>query len=354
MMMTGSIGEWAAPIGSGRGLDGGAAARRPGRWRNENSVGSLAQLTQVVNAYEAVNAEFGISDLRWMVHHVPFVTTELLDRLQRLGVRRADAAFTWITGTPSDIGAQFRPILDHPIKAGIHGDGVHIAPLNPWGHIYYATTGVNAFGVQINGASRSPGRRPFAPSRARTPGSCAWRTRSARSRPASWPTSSCWTRTSSPCTDEELKKIKPVPDGRRRKDRLPRRSAQRRGAEEGGEHRGRRTGRPRRDVGDHGGAGRPLAKGLPRQRRGGGSRRGPRRDEGLRDAEPRREQRRRRGRRPRRRRARPLTTGRSTRWMAEDRVFSAVVIKNGPRSPSWATWTGSSAARTSSTSRDGP
>ena len=59
-------------------------------------------------------------------------------------------AFTWITGTPTSNGAQFRLIVDHAIKAGIHGDGVHIAPLNPWPHIHYATTGVNALGVQIN------------------------------------------------------------------------------------------------------------------------------------------------------------------------------------------------------------
>jgi len=32
----------------------------------------------------------------------------------------------------------------------MHGDGVHIAPLNPWLHIYYAVTGVNSFGAQVN------------------------------------------------------------------------------------------------------------------------------------------------------------------------------------------------------------
>ena len=37
------------------------------------------------------------------------------------------------------------------IQAGIHGDGVHIAPLNPWRHIYFATTGVNSFGDRVNG-----------------------------------------------------------------------------------------------------------------------------------------------------------------------------------------------------------
>jgi predicted amidohydrolase YtcJ len=49
------------------------------------------------------------------------------------------------------VGAPFRTILDHGIHAGMHGDGVHIAPLNPWLHIYFATTGVNSFGDRVNG-----------------------------------------------------------------------------------------------------------------------------------------------------------------------------------------------------------
>jgi predicted amidohydrolase YtcJ len=48
-------------------------------------------------------------------------------------------------------GPPFRTIVDHGIQVGIHGDGVHIAPLNPWPHIYYAVTGVNSFGARVNG-----------------------------------------------------------------------------------------------------------------------------------------------------------------------------------------------------------
>jgi predicted amidohydrolase YtcJ len=47
-------------------------------------------------------------------------------------------------------GAPFRTILDHGIKAGMHLDGVHIAPLNPWFGVYYASTGRNALGNVIN------------------------------------------------------------------------------------------------------------------------------------------------------------------------------------------------------------
>jgi len=151
-LMTGSIGEWAAPLGSG---DAWFEAQRlvaEARWRNENSVQNLAGLVQVVDAYEAVNEQYGISDLRWAVHHVPEVNSDLLSRLQRMGCGVQMAAYRWVASSDPNIvaGAQFRDIVDHGIQVGIHGDGAHIAPLNPWHHIYYVTTGLNSFGNQVN------------------------------------------------------------------------------------------------------------------------------------------------------------------------------------------------------------
>jgi predicted amidohydrolase YtcJ len=105
------------------------------------------------HAYEAVNKEFDITRLRWMVHHVPEVNTDLLNRLRALGCGVQMAAFRWVTSSDPKVvtGPQFRTIVDHGIQAGIHGDGVHIAPLNPWPHIYFAVTGVNSFGAKVNG-----------------------------------------------------------------------------------------------------------------------------------------------------------------------------------------------------------
>jgi predicted amidohydrolase YtcJ len=62
------------------------------------------------------------------------------------------AGYRWVTSGPNDsgVGAPFRTIVDHGIQVGLHGDGVHIAPLNPWPHIYYATTGRNSFDVDVN------------------------------------------------------------------------------------------------------------------------------------------------------------------------------------------------------------
>ena len=153
MMMTGSIGEWAAPLGSGAVWTEAQRLVAQAGWRNENSVNSLNDLTRVVETYEALNKEFNITNLRWMVHHVPVVNADLLTRLQKLGCGVQMAAFRWVTSSDPKVvtGAQFRTVVDHGIQAGIHGDGVHIAPLNPWPHIYFATTGVNSFGAKVNG-----------------------------------------------------------------------------------------------------------------------------------------------------------------------------------------------------------
>jgi predicted amidohydrolase YtcJ len=158
MMMTGAIGEWAAPLGSGAVWRDAQRLVAQAGWRNENAVQNLAGLTQVVDAYEAVNKEFDITALRWMVHHVPQVTADLLTRLKALGCGVQMGAFRWVTSTSGgstgdpivNPGPPFRTIVEHGIQTGIHGDGVHIAPLNPWQHIYYATTGVNSFGARVN------------------------------------------------------------------------------------------------------------------------------------------------------------------------------------------------------------
>jgi predicted amidohydrolase YtcJ len=153
MMRTGGIGEWAAPLASGAVWREAQHLVGQAGWRNENAVQNLAGLRQVVEEYEAVNREHDITKLRWVAHHVPEVNADLLTRLKALGCGVEMGAFRWVTSADPKVvaGPQFRTIMDHGIQAGIHGDGVHIAPLNPWLHIYYATTGVNSFGDKVNG-----------------------------------------------------------------------------------------------------------------------------------------------------------------------------------------------------------
>jgi len=152
MLRTGAIGEWAAPLASGAAWREAQRLVAQAGWRNENAVQNLAGLRQVVEAYEAVNKEFDITQHRWVVHHVPEVNADLLNRLKALGCGVEMGAFRWVTSSDPKIvtGPPFRTIVDHGIQVGIHGDGVHIAPLNPWLHIYYATTGINSFGDQVN------------------------------------------------------------------------------------------------------------------------------------------------------------------------------------------------------------
>src|SRR5690242_18298126 len=152
MMRTGAIGEWAAPLASGAVWREAQHLVGQAGWRNENAVQNLAGLRQVVEEYEAVNREHDITKLRWVVHHVPEVNKDLLDRLKALGCGVEMGAFRWVTSADPKVvaGPPFRTIFDHGIQVGMHGDGVHIAPLNPWLHIYYAVTGINSFGDQVN------------------------------------------------------------------------------------------------------------------------------------------------------------------------------------------------------------
>jgi predicted amidohydrolase YtcJ len=164
MMMTGAIGEWGAP-GDGVGDVWLQAQRLVGQagWRNNNRALSLASFAAEVAGYEAINGELiaaghpdGITKWRWRIDHVPVVTTDLLSRLEALGGAVQMGAFSYVSGRGPAAGAPFRSILafrtndGHAIKAGIHLDGVHIAPLNPWFGVYYASTGKNALGQLIN------------------------------------------------------------------------------------------------------------------------------------------------------------------------------------------------------------
>jgi predicted amidohydrolase YtcJ len=164
MLRTGAIGEWAAPFATPANAEGYAVwleAQRlcaQARWRNENaqagSPTSTANIEQVVATYEAMDAEFGIKDLRWGLQHADHATPDQLARLKALNCGVSMSGFRWLNGTPRadglPVGPLFPQILASGIPAGLHEDGVHIAPHNPWFALHYATTGLNVLGQQIN------------------------------------------------------------------------------------------------------------------------------------------------------------------------------------------------------------
>jgi len=84
------------------------------------------------------------------VAHVPFITEEYVNRLDALGGGLSLTGWRYLAGSPTSNGPPFRMILNSGIHAGMSSDGMQIAPMNPWLHMYYATTGRNARGVLIN------------------------------------------------------------------------------------------------------------------------------------------------------------------------------------------------------------
>jgi hypothetical protein len=149
MVRTGGIGEFIAQ-GTGATFAEAAKAVAEARWRAEVHSLSATDFQAEIQAFEAADALFPIDDLRWVVAHVPFITQEYIDRLAALGGGLSLTSWRYLNGTSAQNGPPFRRIVDSTIPAGMSSDGMQIAPMNPWLHMYYATTGVNARGVLIN------------------------------------------------------------------------------------------------------------------------------------------------------------------------------------------------------------
>ena len=175
MVKTGGIGEFVAqgtnPVTSPQFL---AAAKRVAAagWRAE--VHSLGRRTTQspgpadfefeIEAFEAVEQEFPgvIREKRWVIGHVPGITQEWIDRWEKIGGNLSLTGWQFLNGSfPTTAlvapyaGPPFRMIVDSGrrpggIKSGLSSDGMQIAPMNPWIHMYYATTGKNARGAVIN------------------------------------------------------------------------------------------------------------------------------------------------------------------------------------------------------------
>jgi predicted amidohydrolase YtcJ len=134
------------------------------RWRNENHslgfpVGGIPDWKVIIDGWQTVHNEVsaiqgledGITNLRWVLAHVPFIDTEYLERLKGLGGGISlVGGWRYISGTAAGNGPPFRLIIDSGIRAGMSSDGMQISPMNPWLGMYYAVTGRNARGDLIN------------------------------------------------------------------------------------------------------------------------------------------------------------------------------------------------------------
>ncbi|KAH9899035.1 amidohydrolase family-domain-containing protein [Xylariomycetidae sp. FL2044] len=154
MLRTGGIGEYVTTNYTGGPVFEEAARRiAQARWRLEIHSLTDSDFQSQIQAFESVDAVHGIRDLRWVIAHVPRITAGYLERLKNLGGGVNLSGWQYLAGVArgsQPAGPPFRDILASGIPAGIGADGVQIAPLNPWVHAYYATTGRNALGDLIN------------------------------------------------------------------------------------------------------------------------------------------------------------------------------------------------------------
>jgi len=176
MVKTGAIGEFiASGTNPALGSPFADAAKRVAAagWRAEvHSLGrrttnnplAPADFEFEIMAFEAANVQFPgiVKDKRWVIAHVPGITQEWIDRFQAIGGNLSLTGWQYLAGSiPTNqlntpyAGPPFRMIVDSSkrpdgIHAGMSSDGMQIAPMNPWIHMYFATTGINARGVLIN------------------------------------------------------------------------------------------------------------------------------------------------------------------------------------------------------------
>jgi hypothetical protein len=130
-------------------------------WRNENHSLTPNDFKVIIDGWEKINASLpppGITRLRWVVAHVPFITREYAEKLKALGGGVSVlGGWRYISGTAQQNGPPFKMLKDSGIPMGMSSDGMQISPMNPWLGLYYVVTGKNARGEAIN-AGQTLGR----------------------------------------------------------------------------------------------------------------------------------------------------------------------------------------------------
>ncbi|KAK5659895.1 hypothetical protein OQA88_13358 [Cercophora sp. LCS_1] len=159
MLRTGAIGEFhvaQTEYAGGPVFEASAKQIAEAGWRLEVHSLTATDFRGQIESFENVDRQVhgGISDLRWVVAHVPRITDEYLGRLKRVGGGVNLSGWNYLAGAgneSSPAGPPFRRIKESGVRAGFGADGANIAPLSPWPHFYYAVTGRNARGEVING-----------------------------------------------------------------------------------------------------------------------------------------------------------------------------------------------------------
>jgi predicted amidohydrolase YtcJ len=119
-------------------------------WAFQQHSLSLAEDKVVADAFEQVNRETPIADLRWSDAHVPHIDQETVNRLKAVGAGIALHPFQYLPNPNQSKGPPVRMILKSGIHVGAGSDAAQISTLNPWNMIYYLVTGIDAAGRPTN------------------------------------------------------------------------------------------------------------------------------------------------------------------------------------------------------------
>jgi predicted amidohydrolase YtcJ len=143
--------DWVKTAGIGEFIGGGLFGLRAvadAGWRGEDHALSLNAVTTHIVNRETIQAEgHDIRGLRWILSHVPVLTPDLINRWQDLG---GGFDVGWgPTRNGTNVGPQYRMIIDSGINVGYHADGGDITVINPWLNFYTMTTGRNLAGATI-------------------------------------------------------------------------------------------------------------------------------------------------------------------------------------------------------------
>ena len=119
-------------------------------WAFQQHSLSLAEDKVVADAFEQVNKETPIADLRWSDAHVPHIDQDTVNRLKAVGAGIALHPFQYLPNPQQSKGPPVRMILASGIHVGAGSDSAQISTLNPWNMIYYLVTGIDAAGRPTN------------------------------------------------------------------------------------------------------------------------------------------------------------------------------------------------------------
>src|ERR1700761_5783971 len=119
-------------------------------WAFQQHSLSLDEDKVIASAFEEVNKQTPIADLRWSDAHVPRIDQETVDRLKAVGAGIALHPFQYLPNANQAHGPPVRMILASGIHVGAGSDSAQISTLNPWNMIYYLVTGIDAAGRPTN------------------------------------------------------------------------------------------------------------------------------------------------------------------------------------------------------------